>query len=121
MHNGWETTHLLSLHLHAHHFLHVHELVWHHTVLELSVLWVLGTVLVEHHLHVWVNVHALSWEAHLVVHHHSWELVHLLHLHAVHHWVWLGCLLISHLATHWLACSWLLLTSRSEISITMSI
>lgn len=104
MDDSWKATHLLGLHLHSHHFLHVHELVGHHTVLELSVLWVLATVLrIEHHLHVRVHVDTLWWEAHLVLHHHSWELVHVLHIHAVHHWIWLGCHVVSHLATHWLA------------------
>lgn len=118
MDDSWETTHLL-LHLHAHHFLHLHELVWHHTVLELSVLWVLGTILVEHHLHIWVNVHTLGWHAHhLVVHHHSWELLHVLHMHAIH-WVGLRYLVVSHLSTHWLATR--LLAALSKISITMSI
>lgn len=112
MDDSWETAHLL-LHLHAHHFLHVHELVWHHTMLKLSVLWILGTTLVEHHLHVRVHVDTLSWEAHLVLHHHTWELLHVLHIHTLHHWVWLGCLILSHLSTHWLA-TWMGLLATSS-------
>jgi len=98
----------------------VHELVWHHTVLELSVLWVLGSILIEHHLHVRVHVETLGWHAHhLVLHHHSWELLHI--LHALHHWVWLWCLtILSHLSTHWLA-SWLLWAALSKVSVTMGI
>jgi len=109
---------IICLHLHSHNILHVHELVRHHTVLELCVLWILCTIL-RIEVHVRVHVDTLSRETHLVLHHHSWEL-HILHAHTVHsHRAWLH-LIISHLATHCSSTCWILLT-RSKICVTMGI
>lgn len=116
MDNGWLALELL-LHLHTHKVLHLHELVWHHTMLvELLALWVL-VLLVENHLHVHVRVHVHTIsEAHLVLLHHIAEWVHV--LHAIHHWAWLWHLVV-HSLSHWLGTRTLL--GSSEISVTMSI
>jgi len=119
---SWYTV-LLSLHLHSHKVLHVHELIWHHScLLELLTLWVLVllSLSIEHdlHIHVRIHIHALAWEGHLILHHHTIEWVHI--LHAIHHRAWLRHFVVHFHTSHFSTCTWLLL-NRSEFSLSVSI